>query len=313
MRIVITGGLGYIGSMLSDTLCNLGHKVIVFDNLWFDQGTLVSRVIAHPTLSFYKEDVLDWTDNLKREITNADVIIPLAALVGADLCDKHAKTAQALNEDWFTYLLPYLDEQLVIYPNSNSAYGTVSEGLCTEETPVNPLSLYSKTKQATEDLLLKKYDKSVCFRLATVMGWSFRPRTDLLVNNLVKRAVEEGHLSVFNPAYRRNFVHVRDVVKGFIFAINNHQKMVDEVFNLGNDYVNMDKLSLVKIICEKTGASFSIDSKGQDRDMRDYEVSSQKLYNLGYSCEYNLKQAIEEMIKFYSVMSKCDDSRCRNY
>jgi nucleoside-diphosphate-sugar epimerase len=318
MKIVITGAAGYIGSKLFDSLVKRGHNVIGFDNLFYDQGTLVSKVICDSTglSKFFVEDVTSWSENLKDAIKNADIIIPLVALVGAPLCDKYPELAHKINYEWFSKLLPHLKGQHVIYPNTNSGYGSTGEEICTEETPSNPLSLYARTKQDAEDLLMT-YEKSTCFRLATVFGWSYRPRTDLLINNLTKVALETGKISVFDGHFRRNYIHVDDIVSAFNFIIDKitYQKSqeVYGIFNLGNDSLNTTKHSLVKEICSIVGSDFVIENNRTDPDKRDYLVSSQKLSSLGWNPRVSLRVGVNQMINFYKVMSKSDEFRCRNY
>ena len=316
MRVVVTGGAGFIGSSLCHLLSSSGHEVVAFDNLMYDHGTLVSPVFtsrqywSRPTL--HVEDVTQWSDTLKRELDRADVVVGLSALVGAGLCDKHPEEAIAVNSLWFRELLNHINKQLIVFPNSNSGYGSYP-GVCTEDTPTNPLSLYAKTKQDAEEVLLKFHDNTVAFRLATVYGSSFRTRTDLLVNNLVKTAVQERHIDVFDGHFNRNYVHISDVCNGIKFAINNCDKMRGKVYNLGNDAVNMTKLDLVKRVCEKTGASYSINNSRTDGDLRNYRVSSSRLQQAGFEASYGLDHGIEEMMSFYKMFSQCDDARCRNY
>lgn len=313
MKIVVTGAAGYIGSSLCEYFSALGNEVVGFDNLIYDQGTLVSKVFTKKNCILYLEDVLDWSDNLVEHIKTADVVIPLAALVGAPLCDKQPELTSQINFEWFQFLLNHLDKQLVIYPNTNSGYGSTGDAICTEETPSNPLSLYARTKQDTEDLLLKNYQHTVCFRLATVFGWSFRPRTDLLVNNLTKVAQRDGHITVFDPEFRRNYIHVKDIVNGFNFAIKEERHMKGQVYNLGNDFLNTTKVELVQLVCKELGTTFSVDDSRTDPDKRDYNVSSAKLYDMGYNPRYGLEQGIQEMSQFYKFMSAQDEERCRNY
>jgi len=313
MKILVTGAAGYIGSSVCEYFSSMGNEVVGFDNLWYDQGTLVSSVFSDKGGKLYIEDVTNWSDNLIHHIKTSDVIIPLAALVGAPLCDKYQYVTKALNQDWFSELIPYLNNQLVIYPNTNSGYGSTGEEICTEETPSNPLSLYARTKQAAEDTLISGYRNTVCFRLATVFGWSYRPRTDLLVNNLVKVAQEEGNITVFDPQFRRNYIHVKDIVRGFDFAIEEQRYMKGQVYNLGNDNLNTTKMELVKLVCKELGATYSVVTDRTDPDKRDYNVSSGKLYNLGYRPNYTLEYGIAEMSRFYDLMSPNDAERCRNY
>ena len=312
MKVLITGGAGYLGTSIIEAFKGTVH-ITCFDNLFYDQGTLVAKSMLHPSIKFYNEDINDWSDNLVRSIKEADIIIPLAALVGAPLCDKNQDLAIQTNYTWFKKLLKYLDSQIVIYPNTNSGYGTTGDEICTEETPSNPISLYAQTKQNTEDLLLQSYDNTICFRLATVFGWSYRPRTDLLVNNLVKVAKQEGHISVFDGHFRRNYIHVEDIVEAILFTLYEKHRMYGNVYNLGNDKINTTKLELVQKICDSLGVSYSVDNSKTDPDKRDYIVSSQKLYNLGFECKRDLDYGIMQMDKFYNLLSESDLDRCRNY
>jgi nucleoside-diphosphate-sugar epimerase len=308
-KVLITGGAGYIGSaLLAD---NPRSSITVFDNLYWNQGALVYPLLK--PFRFFNESILDWSDNLKREVQKADVIIPLAALVGAPLCDKEPEMAEELNYLWFKKLLNYLDNQLVVYPNTNSGYGSTGDSICTEETPTNPLSLYGKTKQRAEELLLGSYDNSIVFRLATVFGWSFRPRMDLLVNNLTAIAHETQSLEIFDGHFRRNYIHVKDVAAGFGFAVQNRDRMMGNVYNLGNDSINMTKESLARIICDVAGASYSDVSDRTDPDKRDYIVSSQKLYDLGYSPQIGLEKGIKEILQFCSFNPDAGVPQLKNY
>lgn len=314
MKIVITGAAGYIGSRLAKKIKKLRHdEICCFDNFRYNQGVLTYDALRKT--SFYNEDINNWSDNLKRKISEADVVIPLAALVGAPLCDKYPEESNQTNFEWFKSLLNYLDRQLVVYPNTNSGYGTV-EGICTEETPCNPLSLYAQQKQASE-ILLRQYKNSIVFRLATVFGWSPRMRLDLLVNNLIYEATTQNKILVYNGNARRNYIHVGDICQAFIFAIKNREKMAGQVYNLGNDKINKTKLELVQQICSELGKDYE-EVEGNDPDKRDYEVSSQKLYSLGFSPSCELKYTIHQLSNFYKYLHRTDFHdinfyRIRNY
>jgi nucleoside-diphosphate-sugar epimerase len=313
MNVLVTGAAGYIGSSLVKRLSE-NAKVYAFDNLFYNQGTLVAGSFVKDNVTFYNEDVNDWSSNLIEAIDKADVIIPLAALVGAPLCDRYEEATVETNYRWFTKLTPILrKDQIVIYPNTNSGYGSTGEEICTEETPSNPISLYAKTKQDAEDHLLSSHERSIVFRLATVFGWSPRPRTDLLINNLTKVAKEENHITVFDGHFRRNYVHIKDIVRAFEFAIYHSPDMFGNVYNLGNDSINMTKLDLVKNICSIMDAQYSQDDSRTDPDKRDYIVSSQKLYNLGFDCIYGLQHGVSEMDCFYDLLTETDLERCKNY
>jgi nucleoside-diphosphate-sugar epimerase len=327
MKVLVTGGAGYLGSSLVSKIKKC-HDVTVFDNLMYNQGTLVSGCIVdslnfgempRSSVKFYKEDVNDWSENLVEAIKEADVIVPLAALVGAPLCDRKKSETRKTNYKWFVKLVKLLDDsQLVIYPNTNSGYGSTGEEVCTEETPLNPISLYAKTKQLAEEYLLKNHKKTIVFRLATVFGWSPRPRTDLLVNNLTRVFKEQSHVQVFDGHFRRNYIHVEDIVRAFEFAIFMNKKMVGQAFNLGNDSLNVSKEGLVKQISDFMSSqgydvSYSQDSSRTDPDKRDYLVSSQKLYDLGYHCTRGIEHGVSEMLRFYDVMCPSDEEKCKNY
>ena len=318
MRILITGAAGYIGGKLTERLLSTGHSVTVFDNYFYNQQQLLSDVFCKPNCLHYHEDVTDWSDNLKSAIDNSDIIIPLAALVGAPLCEKYPEKTIKLNQEWFKTLLNYVTDQKIIYPNTNSGYGSTGNDICTETTPCNPLSLYGTTKAEAERILLENYNNAVCFRLATVYGKSYRQRMDLLVNNLVYNALKNKNLEIFDGHFRRNYIHVDDIVNAFIHAIKNFESMKNNVYNLGNDSVNMTKMDLVKKICEYTGASYSVVQNKTDPDKRDYVVSSQKLYNTGFQTIYNLDYGIQEMITVCNdLWNNFNDpefmKKCKNY
>lgn len=314
MNVLITGAAGYLGSSMVREVSKFADNVFAFDNLFYDQGTLVAETLLKDNVHFFLEDVNMWSNNLVSAIKEADYIIPLAALVGAPLCDRHPELTTETNLTWFKKLTELTKEdQVIIYPNTNSGYGSTGEEICTEETPSNPISLYASTKQDAEDHLLRAHYNTVVFRLATVFGVSPRPRTDLLVNNLTKVAREQRHLTVFDGHFRRNYIHVKDICRAFIFAMKRFPSMVGNVFNLGNDSINMTKLSLVEKICDIIGSGYSVDDSKTDPDKRDYIVSSQKLYDLGFECKYDLEYGIKEMNRFYELMNEADTERCKNY
>ena len=301
MKILVTGGAGYIGSVLTPNLLNLGHEVTVYDNFMHKQNSLLD-CCANKKFEIIRGDVCDY-EKLNPLLPKFDVVIPLAALVGAPACKANPQLTQLVNYDSYINLIDNLSEsQRVIFPNTNSGYGISSNSeMCTEESPLNPISEYGITKCKIEEVLLKR-PNSITFRLATVFGMSPRMRMDLLVNDFVYRALNDRFIVLFEEHFRRDYIHIRDVVKAFIQAIDN-DSMLGEAYNLGLSSANLTKRQLAEKISEHL-PEFLIHSAdiGEDPDKRDYLVSNEKLESTGWKPDNSLDEGIDELIKGYSVL-----------
>ena len=298
-KILITGGAGYIGSMLCTKLINFGYQVTVVDLLKYNKSSL-----NH--LYFYKNFKLIVGDIrnkklMKKLIKKNDFIIPLAGLVGAPLCDKYKKDAISTNLKSIKTLRKIVtSKNKIIFLTSNSGYGIGEKNkFCTEESPLRPISLYGKTKCEAESEILKTKNY-VCFRLATVFGQSYRMRSDLLVNNFVFNAVKSKKLTIFEPHFRRNFIHVKDVVNAVIFTIKNFSKLRSNVYNLGLSTANITKIMLAKKIKKQyKKLKITIVKNKSDPDKRDYFVSNQKIEKKGFKAKISLDNGIKELIQIF--------------
>ena len=301
-KILITGGGGYIGSMLTTELLRLGHEVTVIDLLKYDKGSL-DHLYYEKKFTFINDDIRN-LNLLKKIIYKNEFVIPLAALVGAPLCKKNKKDAISINYESIKKILQTLKKkQKLIYLTSNSGYGIGEKNkFCNEESPLKPISLYGQTKCDAENEV-RKFKNTISFRLATVFGASYRMRSDLLVNNFVQRAVNGNFIDIFEPNFRRNFIHIRDVVSGIIFSIKNFSRLKSDVYNLGLSSANITKIELAKKI-KKHIKNLKIETvkNKSDPDKRDYFVSNKKLESLGWQPSYSLDSGIQELIKAYSII-----------
>ena len=296
-KILITGGAGYIGSMLATQLIELGHEVTVIDKMNYSENSL-------DHLQFYKNFNLvigDATNQkvLKKIIKDKDIIIPLAALVGAPLCEKFKYLAKKTNFGGVKLIVDNIKpSQKIIYLNSNSGYGIGEKNkYCDENSPLNPVSLYGITKIDSEEIV-KKTKNFICFRLATVFGYSYRMRTDLLVNFFVNEGLKKKKIEIFEPKFRRNFIHVRDVVNAIVYSIQNFNKLKNSTYNLGLSNANITKLQLAKKIKKYLkDIKIKIITGKKDPDKRDYFVSNKKIEKKGFKCTISLEEGIKETIK----------------
>jgi nucleoside-diphosphate-sugar epimerase len=302
-RVLVTGGLGYIGSILCEHLLDAGFHVTALDNLMYGAGQQgLFHLCANDSFDFIKGDARD-ESVMAPAVKNADIIVHLAAIVGASACDRDPVLANTVNYDSVKLLNRLRSpDQLVIYPNTNSGYGaTTGQSFCTEETPLEPISLYGRTKVDAEKHLLDS-PNSVAFRLATVFGFSPRMRLDLLVNHFVYAAVKEGYLVLFEKDFKRNFVHVRDVADAMLHAIANRANMTGQVFNLGLDSANVSKEELaLRVKAHVPNFYLHFAAIGQDPDKRNYIVSSARLKAAGFEARRSLDDGIKELIKGYRM------------
>ena len=302
MKILITGGAGYLGSIVTLHLLNKGHEVTVLDNFLFRQNSLAD-CCHYESFNVVRGDCRD-ASILKNLLKDADIIIPLAAMVGAPLCDQDKLAAESVNHSAVKLICDLVSpDQRIIIPITNSGYGVGEEGkFCTEETPLRPISLYGKTKVDAEKEVLSR-DNSISFRLATVFGMAPRMRLDLLVNDFVYRAVNDRSLLIFEGHFKRNYIHVRDIARLFEHAIDNFELMKGKPYNAGLEEANLSKLELCAKIKEHLPKFVYIEAKvGEDPDKRDYIVSNQRLLSSGFQTEWNLDRGIRELIKGYTII-----------
>jgi len=300
--ILVTGGAGYIGSILISALLDQGFKVTVLDTFMFKQNSLAA-MCSNPNFEIIRGDARD--ENLLIEhATKADIVIPLAALVGAPLCALDPIGAKSLNLDGQLALLKSLsDDQWVLVPITNSGYGIGEPGkMCTEETPMRPLSLYGQHKVEVENAALGR-DNTISFRLATVFGMAPRMRIDLLVNDFVHRAVTDRAVVLFESHFKRNYIHIRDVAAAFLHGIQNFDTMRGGPYNVGLSDANLSKLELCEKIRDHVPEFAFLEAEiGEDPDKRDYIVSNAKLEATGFKPGHSLDDGIKELIKGFKMI-----------
>jgi nucleoside-diphosphate-sugar epimerase len=301
-KVLVTGGAGYIGCILVEYLLQMNFQVTVLDNFMFRQSGL-NHLCDNKNLTIVNGDIRN-PAHLAPLLKEADIIIPLAALVGAPLCNKDVVGADTTNKDAVFWMLNATSkEQRIIMPTTNSAYGTGDENnFCTEDSPLRPISKYAVDKVAVEKVLMER-ENSISYRLATVFGMSPRMRTDLLVNDLTYRAVNDGYVVIFEGHFKRNYIHVRDVCEAFLHAIYQFDEMKGQIYNVGLSSANVSKLELCEII-KRQLPNFTIvegDIK-KDPDQRNYIVSNEKLEATGWVPYHTLDDGVEELIRGYTYL-----------
>ena len=301
-KMLVTGGAGYIGSILVPALISRGYTVTVLDSLIHGQYTLLD-CCANPQFDFIKGDICD--ERLMSELLpKYDIIIPLAAIVGSPACKINPTVTQLVNYDAHMKMVKNVStSQRIIFPTTNSGYGIGEKNAyCTEATPLRPISEYGQTKVAVEKAFLDK-GNAITFRLATVFGISPRMRMDLLVNDFVYRAYKDRFIILFEEHFRRNYIHIRDVADAFIFGLENYDKMKGEPYNVGLSSANLTKKELCEKISQHVPDFFVHASPiGEDPDKRDYIVSNDKIESMGWQPKYDLDMGIEELLKGYQIL-----------
>ena len=303
MKILITGGAGYLGSVITGKMLNAGHEVVVLDKLVFNQTSLLVYT-SNPNFKFIHGDVRN--ESLLEKLCNeVDVVIPLAAIVGFPACDAEPELAKEINFKQIFNIVKFTKGKNVkiLYPNTNSGYGIgVGQTECTEESPLNPISIYGTTKCSAENFLKSSTD-AIIFRLATVFGVSPRMRTDLLVNDFTYKAITDKYIVVFEKSFKRNFIHIQDVANVFLFMLENYGKYKGEVFNVGLSNANLSKQELLeKIQTHVKNFAVSYNDYYEEPDKRDYIVSNTKVELTGWSPKWDIDMGINELIMAYQMI-----------
>jgi len=303
MKVLVTGAAGYLGSVMVEALLDNGYEVIGLDNLSFNQLSLLPYS-SKPEFKFIYGDVRD-EKLLKKLVDDCDIIIPLAAIVGFPACDANPKLAEEINFGQIKNIVDWIKgtDKKILFPNTNSGYGVGEEDtFCTEETPLNPISVYGKTKVDAERYIQEHTD-GICFRLATVFGVSPRMRTDLLVNDFTYKAITDKYIVVFEKKFKRNYIHVKDVASVFVFMLQNYERWKGNVFNVGLSDANLSKEELLVKIQFYVG-DFAIvgDDYYEDPDKRDYIVSNKKIEMTGWRPEWSLDMGIKELLEAYKMI-----------
>lgn len=302
VKILVTGGAGYIGSVLVPHLLQAGHAVTVLDNFLFQQSSLAD-CCGYDEFEVVRGDVRD--EALVRRLMRAsDAAIPLAALVGAPLCRNDPLGTRTINQDAVQMLCRIASSsQRILLPVTNSGYGIGESGKhCSEDSPLRPISLYGITKVEAESAVLQR-ENSVTFRLATVFGMSPRMRLDLLVNDFVYRAVHDRAVVVFEGHFKRNYIHIRDVARVFLYALDHFERLRGVPYNVGLDDANLSKLELCQVIQTHVPEFVYLEAPiGEDPDKRDYIVSNARLAATGFKTEWNLDRGIRELTKGYTIL-----------
>jgi len=296
-NILITGGAGYIGTSLTPILLREGYNVTVLDSLMFGVNPIIP-FFRFKNYNFIKGDVRD-IPLMNKLIKENDIIIHLAAIVGFPACNNDPLLAKSVNEQAVKDFSPFFsDNQLILFGSTGSNYGSI-KGVCTEESPLNPLTLYGTTKTNAEKILMEN-NNTIAYRFATAFGVSPRLRLDLLVNDFTYKAIRDGYVVVYENSFKRTFIHVQDIARSFVFAIENQDIMNKNVYNVGSNNLNYTKKEVCEMIRKVTKANFYYDEFEQDADKRDYVVSYEKINSLGFETSILMEEGINELVRVSS-------------
>lgn len=300
MKILITGGAGYIGTTLTPLLLSKKHEVTIYDKILYT-GDPIVPFFRLKNFDFIKGDVRN-KEALAKAMKGKDVIIHLAAIVGFPACRENPEIAEAVNTGGTKNAAELLGKnQHMIFASTGSNYGEVPDGICTEETPLNPLSVYGVTKTNAE-AVLKGMKNVTTYRFATAFGLSPRLRLDLLINDFTYKAVKEKYLAVYESNFMRTFVHVEDIAKAINFAIENREKMGGKVYNVGGDHLNRSKRDICELLKKETGTYVHYADVGEDADKRNYFVSYEKIRNLGFKPKISIEEGVHEMVRAFEAV-----------
>ena len=307
-KVFITGGAGYIGTTLTEQLLENGYEVTIYDRLMYD-GSVLLPFYKYNKFKFIDGDVMD-KEHLTESMKGFDCVIHLAAIVGYFACEKNKELSKTVNVIGTQNVIDAMtDEQYLLFGSTGSNYGKV-EGICTEESKLNPSSLYGVTKTEAEEMVMTRKN-STAYRFATAFGVSHRLRLDLLTNDLTYKALTDKYLVIYQPSFMRTFIHVRDIARSFLFAIENKHKMIGEVYNVGSNKLNYSKRDVCEMIKERTDCYINYNDFDSDKDNRDYEVSYDKLHELGFDVTISLEEGLDELVNVFKVMN-FEDKRYKN-
>ena len=299
MKILVTGAAGYVGSTLVPMLLAQGHQVIAVDSLFYGGSSLLIN-LPNPKFEFHRGDVRS-ESLMKILVKRVDCVIHLAALVGLAACDKNESNSWEINLHATRRLVEFLSpNQLFLYGSTGSNYGK-ARGDVDETAPLNPLTVYAKSKADAENVITQSNVQWLAYRFATAFGASPRMRYDLLINDLTRKALRDGYFVVYEPEFRRTFIHVRDLANSFIFAISNWSKIRNEIYNVGDSEMNKTKREVASLISEKTNAVVDYKDFDFDKDKRDYSLDFSKIAKLGFRCDIGIELGVEELVQTYTL------------